>query len=517
MSGSANSQGGGAESPIHAAKRLIRQGVAWNAVGTAVSKGSSVLAKIVLARFLLPEHFGFISMIVVLTSIAKIVGDLGFGLGLIQRRCDRSTKLLYDSAFWALLGASLVMIGLMWLVGAPLLVWFYAEPHLGNVALVMSTVVLFQNLQVVPESRLVRLMRFRQTATADISGMLIGCAAAILLAIAGAGVWALVAQTLVAAACTCAVMFVLSGWRPHFRFNLAVLAALGSYSRFIVGSRTLLSIQQNMDYLLIGKLMGAQALGIYSIAFLLTETLRAQAYWLVSKAVFPFYSRAIGRDHDIRSVYLGTVRYMSVTVFPAASLLILFAPNFVPALFTAKWTGAIVPIQILAVASMVVASGGTPGEVLRGIGRPDLDFRINLSVATLVAFPGLWIGIHLLGLPGASLAVLCSLSVSRLAFWATLRRRIKLPTLDLFRSLRHALLGCALMAAIRLVIGAAHWQIALVLALAGYAAVVVPLVLPFLKSSVGASRSSRPPVDAGIDQAVAYSAVKQGAKPCGSL
>jgi O-antigen/teichoic acid export membrane protein len=482
-----------------------------------VSKGSSVVAKIVLARFLLPEHFGFISMIVVLTSIAKIVGDLGFGLGLIQRQRDHSTKLLYDSVFWALLGAALVMITLMWLIGAPLLIWFYDEPRLGSVAVVMSTVVLFQNLQVVPESRLVRLMRFKQTAMADISGMLVGCVTAILLAIAGAGVWSLVAQTLVAAACTSGVMFAFSGWRPHFRFDLRVLAALGSYSRFIVGSRTLLSIQQNMDYLLIGKLMGAQALGIYSIAFLLTETLRAQAYWLVSKAVFPFYSRAIGRDHDIRSVYLGTVRYMSVTVFPAATLLILFAPNFVPALFTPKWIGAIVPIQILAVASMVVASGGTPGEVLRGIGRPDLDFRINLSVATLVAFPGLWIGIHLLGLPGAALAVLCSLSVSRLAFWATLRRRISLPTIDLLRSLMHALLGCALMGAIRMVVGGSHWQIALALAVAGYVAVMVPLVLPFLRGSIGRPARSSSPAHVRVDEAATYPAVKQGAKPCGSL
>ena len=506
----------GTDRPVHAAKRLIRKGVAWNAVGTAVSKGSSVLARIVLARFLLPEHFGFISMIVVLTAIAKIVGDLGFSLSLIQRRRDQSTKLLYDSAFWMLLAVALVMITLMWLVGAPLLVWFYAEPRLGNVAIVMSTVVLFQNMQTVPEARLVRLMRFRQTATADISGMLVGCATAILLAVAGAGVWALVAQTLVAAACTCGVMFVLSGWRPHFRFDLSMLRALSSYSRFIVGSRTLLSIQQNMDYLLIGKLMGAQALGIYSIAFLLTETLRAQAYWLVSKAVFPFYSRAIGRDHDIRSVYLGTVRYMSVTVFPAATLLILFAGDFVPVLFTHKWIGAVVPIQILAMASIVVASAGTPGEVLRGIGRPDLDFRVNLSVATLVAFPGLWLGITQLGLPGAALAVLCNYCVSRLAFGVLLHRLISLPTRDVFRAMRHALLGCALMVAIRMLFGA-HWYAGFVVAVAAYAVVVLPLLLPFLKSARGASSPAATAGDAPLNQNVTAAAVNQGAQPFESL
>ena len=182
----------------------------------------------------------------------------------------------------------------------------------------MSTIVLFQNMQVVPESRLARVMRFKQIAFADMSGMITGSAVAIGLAALGAGVWSLVAQTLVAAAVTSGVNFVLAGWRPHLRFDRTILGDVGSYSKFIVGSRTLISIQQNLDYLLIGKLIGAQALGVYSIAFLLTETLRAQAYWLVSKAVFPFYSRAMGRDGDIRWAYLGTVRYMSVTVFPAA-------------------------------------------------------------------------------------------------------------------------------------------------------------------------------------------------------
>lgn len=495
---------------------MIRRGVAWNAVGMTVSKGSSILAKLVLARILLPEHFGFISMVVVFTSVTRIVADLGFRLGLIQRQRDRCTKLLYDSAFWLLLVAAFVIIAVMWLIGVPLLVWFYGEPRLGPVALAMSLGVVFHNLQVVPEVRLARIMRFKQIALADISGTLVGCAAAILLALAGADVWSLVAQTLVGAACTSVVMFALSGWRPHFRVNLSLLRDLSSYSRFIVGSRVLISLQQNLDYLLIGKLMGAHAVGIYAIAFLLTETLRAQAYWLVSKAVFPFYSRAIGRIGDIRSVYLGTVRYMSVTVFPAATLLVLFADRVVPLLFTDKWNPAIVPIQILGAASMVVASAGTPGEVLRGIGKPNLDFRINLAVSLLVAFPALWIGIRWMGLPGAAGAVLVHYTVSRVVYGVTLRRLIGVTTLEVFHALKHSLLGCGAMIAIWLLLGSSHWYLAVGLAAAAYVVVVLPLVLPFLKG-IGPGSSSGPSAIGESRIAVTTSQVDQGAKPCGSL
>ena len=455
--------------------------MAWNAVGMTVGKGSSILAKIVLARFLLPEHFGFYNMTVVFSSIIIIVADLGFRQGLIQRQRDHRTKLLYDSVFWILFLASFALIAIVWLVGAPFVVWFYGEPRLAAITLAMSVAIVFQNLQVVPESRLARSMRFKQIALADLYGTLVGCVAALLLALAGANVWSLVAQTVVAAVVTCMITFSFSGWRPHMRMNLAILRDLGSYSRFIVGSRVLISFQQNLDYLLIGKLVGAHALGIYSIAFLLTETLRGKVYWLVSKAVFPFYSRAAGRNEDIRTVYLGTVRYMSMTIFPAASVLILFAHYIVPALFTPKWDAAIVPIQILAGASMVVASAGTPGEVLRGIGRPDIDFRINLAVLILVAFPALWVGISWGGIAGAAAAVLGHYCVSRLSYALALWRLIHLPMLDLFRALRRPLMGSALMAAVALLGGSLHPLILLILAVAAYSGAVFPLVLPRLK------------------------------------
>ena len=472
--------------PVHqqrlkSEKRLIRRGVAWNAVGMMIGRGSSILAKVVLARFLLPEYFGFYNMVMVFSAIVTIVADLGFRFGLVQRQRDHRTKLLYDSAFWLLFAASLVMIGIMWLAGVRFVVWFFGEPRLAPIALAMSAIIIFQNLQVVPEARLARVMRFKQIATADIIGTLIGCTASILLAIAGANVWSLVAQTLIAAACTCAITFAFSGWRPRMRMNLAILRDLGSYNGFIVGSRVLISVQQNLDYLFIGKLMGAHPLGIYSIAFLLTETLRGKIYWLVSKAVFPFYSRAAGRVDDIRAVYLGTVRYMSMAIFPAATVLILFANYIVPTVFTAKWNAAIVPIQILAAASMVVASAGTPGEVLRGIGRPDIDFRINLAVSLFVALPALWIGISWAGLPGAASAILGHYCVTRIAYAVALWRLIDLRMTDLFHAMQRPLLGSGLMIAIALFGPPWHVLIMLALAVAGYGAVISPLVLPRLR------------------------------------
>jgi O-antigen/teichoic acid export membrane protein len=471
----------GTSSSLKAEKKLIRRGVGWNAVGLALSKGMSILTKLVLARFLSPEHFGFISMIAVFNSVAKVFADLGFRLSLIHRQRDNCTRQLYDSAYWLLLAAALAVILTMWLGGVPLLIWFYDEPRLSNVALAMSAMVLFQNMQVIPEARLARVMRFRQIAFADMFGSLVGSIAAIGLALAGAGVWSLVAQFLVSAALTSGALFKFSGWRPRLRLDWSLLRSLSSYSKFVVGSRTLISLQQNMDYLLIGKLLGARSLGIYAIAFLLTETLRSQLYWLVSKAVFPFYGRASGRTSDIRSVYSGTVRYMAVTVFPIATLLFLFAAPIVATVVTAKWHAAIIPIRILALASLVVASGGTPSEVLRGVGRPDVDFRVNLGTALFVALPALWCGIQWFGLTGAALAVLFYSCASRVAYGVTLRSIIGITMTATIRSSRQPLLGCAAMIAIKLVCRSFHWPVVMTFAALAYGLIVLPVIIPLLK------------------------------------
>ena len=478
--------------PLRSETRLIRQGVAWNSIGLALSKGSSILAKLILARILVPEYFGFVSMVLVFTLIARIIADLGLRETLIHRRRDRMTRLVYDSAFWLLMLAAAGVIMLMWLLGVPFLVWFYGEPRLETIAVVMSFSVLFQNLQVIPEVRLARAMRFRHIASAEITGTLVGCAAAILLALLGAGVWALVAQTLVTSAAIATGMFLRSGWRPHFRMKRAALLNLRDYSGFIVGSRALVNAQQNLDYLLIGKLIGAHAVGIYSIAFLLTETLRAQIGLLAAKVVFPAFSRTLGRKDDVRAIYLGTVRYMALAIFPAGMLLILFADTLVPTLFTPKWIAAVVPIQILAVASMVVASSGTPGQLLRGIGRPDLDFRINLAVTFLVALPALWAGIVWLGLPGAALAILSQQCVAWIAYQLALRRLIHLSLHQLLRTLGPALVGAGLMALAKLLLGGTHWLLAAAVALALYGAAAYPTLRPFLKSLASKWRSGSP-------------------------
>jgi hypothetical protein len=172
---------------------------------------------------------------------------------------------------------------------------------------------------------------------------------------------------------------------------------------------------------------------------------------------------------------------MTATIFPIAMLFILYAGDAIPALFTDRWAGAVDPIRFLAAASMVSASAGTPGEVLRGVGTPKADFRVNWKVTLFVALPALWIGIELFGIAGAALAVLFHYLISRTLFHLAIHKQINLTVLDVVQAIRPAFIGILLMVPPKLLLSDSHWLLAAVTSLIIYVAVVLPSVRSRLK------------------------------------
>jgi O-antigen/teichoic acid export membrane protein len=461
-------------------QRVITRGVSWTAFGLVASKGITVLSKVVLAALLVPEHFGMVAMVLVFMHLVNKASDLGLPHALVQRRRDGSSRLLYDSAFWCLLVVGSALVAAMWLLGVPFLVWFYDAPELSGIATLMSLGILLHNITVVPEAILTRLGNFKAIILSEFAGALVGASAAIALAYFGAGPWSMVAQVLIATACTAAGLLLATRWLPRLRFAASPLVEVKRYSSYILGSRALVYMQQNLDYLLLGKIMGAYSLGIYSLAFLLTETLRAHIQQIVSRVVFPVIARMHHEAQDVGGIYCGTIRYMTLIMFPMAMLMALYADEIIPLLFKDEWLPSVGPIRILALASMVVASAGTAGEVLKAIGKPNLDFSINLKVTVLVTFPALWLGIVMLGVEGAAWAIVLSCSVARIMFHLALRREIQVRLLDILGACGPALAGCLLMLLCGIILEPVHWTIAAAASLMAYLIPAIPVVYEYV-------------------------------------
>lgn len=423
--------------------RQIRKGLGSMAVKLAITKATGFAVKLVLARLLVPEMFGLVAMVTVVLGFLKIFADLGLKKALIQRRRDSVSTLRYDSAFWFLAVAGLIMAALVWLAGVPFMIWFYDEPRLAPIAMAMAFSMWLSTLGTVPRVRLTRLMKFRQIVRADVIAMLVGAASAIALALAGAGLWALVGQSMINGAVSLVLIWAATRWRPRRRFDLQSLRDVVGFSGYMLANSVLYYLRKNMDVIIVGKLLGASALGVYGLAFALTETLRMQLYSVVNKVMFPAYSRMQDDPAAMKPYYLATIRWMALITWPVSTLLILFADPLVPVLFGEAWTEAVRPVQILSVASMVFALSGTPAEVLKGLGKAGLLFWISAIHTILIALPSVIVGAWFFGLEGAAWGVLAQYSIARVMFHISMRVHLGLSELEVIKSVMPALLSSA--------------------------------------------------------------------------
>jgi PST family polysaccharide transporter len=189
-------------------------GVQWNTAAQVGQQVTQLVTLAVLGRLLSPEDFGLLGMATVITGFALLFNDLGTSAAVIQQR-DPSEELL-SSIFWAnlLFGA---LLSLVVLLGAPVVAAYYRDPRVTPVLRVLALMFPISALGTLQKSLLEKRMAFHLTAHIEVAAVAVGAIVAIALAIAHAGVWALVAQslTIFAATSACSGFFLTGGRQPY--------------------------------------------------------------------------------------------------------------------------------------------------------------------------------------------------------------------------------------------------------------------------------------------------------------
>jgi O-antigen/teichoic acid export membrane protein len=418
-------------------------GTLWSVLGLFAARGTSALVQIALARLLAPEAFGVVGMAIVFTAIMGTVGDLGMAGALVQMRRDRLRGDHLDSAFWLSAAFNLGMFVLFSVVVALFAAKFYSEPALVSIVPVLALGEWMRSLAVVQRALLTRDLRFKTLTLIETAGAIVGGTVAVALALAGAGVWSVVSQSLVAAATTVPLLWVVVGWHPRFVAPRASVRELGQFGAYDVTQRLANYLTHSIDYLLVGRMLGATDLGIYTMAFVLTDTFRQQLMGIANRVLFPVYGRLQNDLEEVKAIYLTAIRYNGVLVTGPMLALVYFARPLVMVVLGEAWLPAVFPVQIMAAASVVHAFGGTTESVLRGIGRVRENFWLSFGKTLLVTVPAFVLGIALLGINGAALAGLVHKGVSRILYQRLMRKYLNVRESDILRSLRPVLVASA--------------------------------------------------------------------------
>jgi len=447
------------------------------------SQGISFLIRLILARLLIPEYFGIVGMAIVFTSLFSTIGDLGLGAALIQLKQDRLQKIHLDTVFLLSLLFNGVVFLILTLVVAPFVAWFYEEPILSQIIPVLGIGICLSPLSIIHRILLTRDLHFKPLSIVAAIASIVAGTVAVTLALVGAGVWSLVAHSVISAFISVPLLWYMITWKPSFRFSRKALADILEFSIYDMLQRTLISLTQNIDYLLIGKLLDVKLLGLYTFAFTLTDIFRQQIMAILNKVMFPVYSQLQDDLPSIKKYYLLVIKYNILVIAPIMFLLIFFADPLIPWLFGSQWQPSIFLVRAMSLASIIHAIGGTNGSVLKGIGRVDLNLKLYLAKTVLITVPAFIIGINLYGINGAAIAVIIHKTATRLLFQHHLKKLVDVQERDIARAMKPACLGSIAMLPVfitfHFIVEINTWQIllfAIFLAIVSYLLIAVIFV-----------------------------------------
>lgn len=398
------------------------RGVGWSVGASAAGQGLHLVLRLVLARLLAPHDFGLVAMAMAVVSFTWWAQDLSLGQALIQRRTLTDTE--KSTAFWANVGAGCLVFAALAALASPLADFFRAE-GLAPVLRAIGFSVVLASPEATLGALLKREFRFRAVALRQTGGVALGGITGIALALAGFGAWALVGDALVRAAAGSLLLLAQSPWRPSLAFSGAALGSLWSFSRGLVGARLLSALNRNVDTVLVGRLLGAAALGVYNLGYqfvLLPLTYLSRA---VNEALFASLSRLQDDRPRFAAAYQHAVRLVALATFPLMTLLALAAPVLVPAVLGDRWEDAVPLLPFMCLAGAVQSLHSLIPGALQALARTDLVLRWVLATAaatTVAVACGVPWGVRGVAIAYAAATLALSLVVMPLMF-----RRLGLP------------------------------------------------------------------------------------------
>jgi PST family polysaccharide transporter len=365
-------------------------GVAWSGGTRAVRVVLQLATSVVLARLLTPEEFGLIAMITVLTNFVGVFSEFGLAAALIQRSDLREGH--RSSTFWLTLAVG-VLLGAGVYAAAPWISAFYDEDRLVPLTHFIAVSFLVASLRVVQAALLNREMRFRAIGSIEIAATLVGGGVGIAMALAGYGVWSLVAQLLAIGVAEAVGFWVASGWRPRLQFDTAAVRELMPYSLNFMGFSVVNYWVRNADNLLIGRFVGSVGLGIYDRAYRTMLLPLTHGSGLMSRVMFPALSRIQTDRGAVKRLYVRAIRSISLVTFPLMIGLLVAADVFVATLFGPKWAEVVPVLRVLCLVGLLQSVSSTTGWLYQSQGKTDVLLRWGLfsGAVTVVAFG---IGVH---------------------------------------------------------------------------------------------------------------------------
>lgn len=371
------SPGGGSDTSLG---RSAAHGTLWLAAQRWIVRVSGLVTIAILTRALTPEEFGVVAAASAVIPFVLLLSELGLSVFIVQ--APQVTQRMLSTGFWLCVSVAIVLSGGLVML-APSIAIMLGVPAAAPVLQTLSASVVVVVLASVPTALLRRRMAFRLLAIQGWIGTVIAQAVAIVLALNGAGAWALVFQVLVSQTIGLTLAWAASGWLPSWHFSWATVVQMVKFGVSIVLVECVSTARAAAESAVVAIVLGPVALGYLAIAQRLVAVIQdmgAAAVVPVSTVVFAKLKDGGAR---LRGAYLRSISIAYTTVAPLLGFVAVGAPVLIPTFFGNGWDASIPVAQGLALAAVLTLGAAIDQGLFYGVGRPGLWLSYALVIDAL--------------------------------------------------------------------------------------------------------------------------------------
>lgn len=330
---------------------------------------------IILARLLMPEDYGAISMLTVFIVISQVIINGGFNTALVQKKGADNTD--FSTVFYFSMGIALVIYVILYIC-APFIADFYAMPELISPLRVLSLVLFFNTINSIQRAYVSKKMLFKKLFYCSLLATILSGSIGIYLAYNGFGIWALVAQALSHAMFTTAIMWFSVKWRPIWAFSKQSFRQLFEFGWKILTTNLITQLFMNIRRLIIGKYYSPADLAYYDRGDHMPSLVTSTFFESFQTVLFPVLSDDQNEKDVVKSRMRRSTKFNCFIIYPLMVGLIVTAKPLIVLLLTEKWIGVVPFMQILCIANFFRPITISNAEAIKALGYSDITLKLEI-------------------------------------------------------------------------------------------------------------------------------------------
>lgn len=356
-------------------KSIVVTNLFWRFAERCGAQLVQFIVSVILARILMPEVYGTITLVLVFTRILQVFVDSGFGNALIQKK--EADDLDFSSVFYFNTVICVVIYFFMYCM-APYISGFYGDASLIAIIRVLCLTIVVSGLKNVQQAYVSRTLQFKKFFYATLIGTVISAIIGVGMALCGMGVWALVAQNLTNLIIDTIVLWCTVKWKPKRIFSWQRLKELYSYGWKLFLSSLLDTGYNNLRQMIIGKLYSSADLAYYDKGKQFPNLIITNVNASINSVLLPVMSKEQDNRENIKNMTRKAIKTSSYIMAPLMMGLAFTARPIVSLILTDKWLPCIPFLRIFCITYMFYPIHTANLNAIKALGRSDLFLKLEI-------------------------------------------------------------------------------------------------------------------------------------------